>query len=717
MTRHWIFLLTIGVFLGAPPALGDVVDLIRDDFSHYPPGMLSEPVGELNPAIQEYHYLAHRGVPLEPWANAIGYLDSWLVGDEDGKTYLEQRLAPDSLGMVTELFSPLFITGDPEWTDYTVEVSIKPLALGDMAGIVFRYKTNRHHYLFCLQNGNEAQLRLRLPMEQSFRVATLKTLATAPCQYDTTRYYRLKVEVAGSKIRAFVDDTLVLTAEDDGLLKGKAGVTANVPARFQDFHAYTTPDTKTAIDQAVSDREASLADLRAANPKPKFWKKFKTPQFGCGRNVRFGDLNGDGETDMLFCQNMRKGPGDNFIEISCLTAVTLEGEVLWQIGRPNPRNGLLTSDCPFQIHDIDSDGLNEVVLVKDFKIQVLDGRTGDLKNWAWMPKVPEDFAQRRYEIRTRPHERNLGDSISFYNLSGKGLSGKGRQEILIKDRYRLFWVFDNQLSEIFSGAGMLGHYPFAFRDKGPFAFRDAGSGNKEVARDKIMIGYSMWDHTGKQLWSRDEDFQDHADGVAYGNFSDDPKASPMGYYSGSDEGFILLDSNGIMRRHHRLGHAQTALVAKLRSDMEGLQYACINFWKNPGIITILDYHGDILLQGEPIHVGSPFVPVNWRGDGSEFILLSGNVREGGMIDGHLRRVVMFPDDDHPDLCAAVQNLTGDPRDEIVLWDQDRVWIYTQDRPFQGNRIYAPQRNPEYNDSNYRTTVSLPNWSSLPKGEE
>ncbi|NOY42538.1 MAG: hypothetical protein GXP26_11970 [Planctomycetes bacterium] len=697
MTRQIILtLFLLGSCFCGQPAAGETVDLIHDDFSHFPPGLLSEPVSGVTPAIQEYHYFAHRGVPLEPWANAIGYLDSWLVGDEGDKTYLEQRLAPDALRMATELFSPLFITGDPEWTDYTVEASVRPLSHDDMAGIVFRYKTNRHHYLFCLQNGNEAQLRLRLPLEQSFRVANFKVLASVSFEYDTNRYYRLKVEVTGSKIHAFIDDTLVLTAEDDSLLQGKVGVTANVPARFQDFHTYTTASTKATIDKAIADREANLTSLRNANPKPKFWKKFKTPQFGCGRNVRFGDLNGDGKADMLFCQNMPKGEGANFVEISCLTAVTLEGEVLWQIGRPNPKNGLLTSDCPFQIHDIDGDGRNEVVLVKDFKIQILDGQTGELKNSAWMPKVPEDFAQRRYEIKTRPHERNLGDSISFFNLSGKGLSGSGRQEILIKDRYRLFWVFDNQLNQKFTGQGMLGHFPYPFHDK-------------ETQRDKIMIGYSMWDHTGKQLWSRDEEFQDHADGVAYGNFSEDPNAPPYAYYSGSDEGFSLFDSRGIVRQHHRLGHTQTALVAKLRSDIEGLQYACINYWKNPGIITLLDYRGNILLQVEPIHVGSPFVPVNWRGDGTELILLSGNVREGGMLDGHLRRVVMFPDDGHPDLCATVQNLTGDARDEIVLWDKEQVWIYTQDRPHSGDRVYAPRRNPEYNDSNYRTTVSLPAW--------
>ena len=76
-------------------------------------------------------------------------------------------------------------------------------------------------------------------------------------------------------------------------------------------------------------------------------------------------------------------------------------------------------------------------------------------------------------------------------------------------------------------------------------------------------------------------------------------------------------------------------------------------------------------------------------------MLNANVREGGMIDGQLRRVVMFPDDGHPDLASQVLNVTGDERDEIIVWDADAVWIYTQDRPFT--------------DSNYRATVSLPGW--------
>jgi hypothetical protein len=244
---------------------------------------------------------------------------------------------------------------------------------------------------------------------------------------------------------------------------------------------------------------------------------------------------------------------------------------------------------------------------------------------------------------------------------------------------------------LWQGQGLTGHYPYPFEDG-------------------FVIGYALWDQNGRQIWSRDRDFRDHADGVAMGNFSGEEKAEPRVYVCGSDEGFLLFDRNGNLLKQVRIGHAQSPSIGKFRPDLPGLQLITVNYWKNPGIVTMFDWEGNLVAQEEPIHSGSPLLPVNWRGDGQEFVLLSGNVREGGLIDGHLRRVVMFPDDGHPDLAAYVADVTGDQRDEVILWDQTRVWIYTQDRPFPGRRIYAPVRSPDYNESNYRTTVSLPNWA-------
>lgn len=654
--------------------------LFRDDFSGFPPGWLSHPIGELNAAIQEYHYLSNRGVPLGPWANAICQLDAWVIGDEDGKSYLEQQTVnPDA-----QLMNPIFVTGDSEWSDYTIEVKVRPLSVTEMAGVVFRYHTNRHYYLFALVGGRTARLAVRQPLEKAFRVADWRELGICELSYDTTRYYTLKVENAGPAIRASVDGKVILEVKDSEILKGKAGVTANVPARFQEFQVSASDEARRQITERVSRREQELARLRADNPQPKLWKKFSTPDFGAGRNVRFGDLDGDGRLDMLIGQNVPRVRGDGFDHISCLTAVTLDGKILWQLGRPDSRNGLLTADTPFQIHDIDGDGRNEIVLVRDFRLQILEGSTGRLLRWAWMPPAPTGDE--------RPYELENGDSIAFLNLSGDA----GRHEILVKNRYSTFWIFNSNLELLWQGRGQTGHYPYPFDADGD-------------GRDEILIGYAMWDHTGRQVWSRDRELKDHADGIVMGNFSDDLKAEPRVYASGSDEGFVAFDRRGEILRHMRIGHAQSPSVAKYRPDLAGLQYMTVNFWRNPGIVTLFDHNGDMLAQDEPIHTGSSLLPVNWRGDGQEFALLSGNVCEGGMIDGHLRRVVMFPDDGHPDLCAYVADVTGDSRDEVILWDQERVWIYTQDRPFNGKRIYAPMRNPHYNESNYRTAVSLPGW--------
>jgi hypothetical protein len=63
--------------------------------------------------------------------------------------------------------SSIFVAGDGEWSDYTVEAKVKPLSFGGMAGVVFRYHTNRHYYLFTLTDGKKARLALHLPIEKA----------------------------------------------------------------------------------------------------------------------------------------------------------------------------------------------------------------------------------------------------------------------------------------------------------------------------------------------------------------------------------------------------------------------------------------------------------------------------------------------------------------------------------------------------------------------
>ena len=75
--------------------------------------------------------------------------------------------------------------------------------------------------------------------------------------------------------------------------------------------------------------------------------------------VRVGDLNGDGAPDLLFVQGVR-GPRT----ITCLTAATIHGELLWQYGQPSADHGEVYCDLPVQVYDWDGDGRNEVLFVR-----------------------------------------------------------------------------------------------------------------------------------------------------------------------------------------------------------------------------------------------------------------------------------------------------------------------------------------------------------------
>jgi hypothetical protein len=185
--------------------------------------------------------------------------------------------------------------------------------------------------------------------------------------------------------------------------------------------------------------------------------------------------------------------------------------------------------------------------------------------------------------KERPYELVSGDSIAFLNLSGAPYA----TEILVKDRYRYFWIFDRNLKLLWKGEGQTGHYPYPYDIDGD-------------GKEEFVIGYAMWDHNGRQIWSRDEDYKDHADGIVMGRFSGDPKASPMVYACGSDEGFLLFDAQGRTMKHVRIGHAQSPSIAKYRMDVPGLQLLTVNFWRNPGILSLFDAEGNLLVQEEPI---------------------------------------------------------------------------------------------------------------------
>ncbi|TWU14684.1 FG-GAP repeat protein [Symmachiella macrocystis] len=655
--------------------------LLEDGFADLKPGQFSSLVG----AHTEYHYLPD-SAPKGHWSvssftSRITSQRAWKVFEHEGEAVLAQIYD----NVKTKHAHPMVVAGDDAWQDYTCEVRFVPESDRDQSGVVFRYRNDRCYYFFGV-DGDQAILKM-VRHATAYHKPFERILASEKFDWKPGEPLVARIQVDGDNIKAQFIDGPTLTATDATYESGKIGLMADVPTRYHQVKVTTTAKELQRVEDAIAQREVELQKLQKANPQPVVWKKIQTEGFGVGRNLRFGDLNNDGQVDVLFGQVRHHGPKDRNSELSCLTAMTFDGEQLWQIGEPDPWKDHLTNDVGFQVHDLDGDGKAEVIYCMNMEIIVADGATGKTLYKAPTPKTPP--------TTKAPYDkfpRILGDSLYFCDLRGTGHDS----DIIIKDRYRHFWALNDRLEIMWSGECNTGHYPIAFDVDGD-------------GRDELAIGYNLYDGDGKHLWSLDHKVKDHADGIAVVRFGG-PEDEPRILCAASDEGMFFADMQGNIIKHHYLGHVQNPVVGDFRTDMPGLEAVSINYWGNQGIVHYYDARGDIYKDIEPCQHGSMCLPINWTGQPPEFFVLSPNVREGGMWDGWGRRVVRFPNDGHPDMCNAVLDITGDCRDEIVVWDPNELWVYTQSNNPLPGKLYKPTRNPLYNYSNYQTTISLPGWS-------
>ncbi len=651
--------------------------LLEEDFHAFETGMFS---GDVGPHT-EYHYLPE-AAPKVGWSVACFSSRragrAWFVAEVDGRKAMHQTFE-NSLAYT----HPMLAAGDFLWSNYTLTVEFRPEVFGGRCGVIFRYHNNRCYYFFGFEK-DRVVLKL-VQHEIDFHLPFEKDLAAKECFWSGGRDYVAIVTTDGPCIRAEIEGMAVLEAEDSTYLRGKIGLVSDISAFFFSVKVTAPEPESKQFAMLRSKRERELEDLRVANPRPVLWKKFSTEGFGVARNLRFGDLTGNGQIDLVVGQITAHGPRDTYSEVGCITAMTFDGEILWQSGEPDSEKYSLTNDVALQIHDIDGDGRNEVIYARDFEIVVADGASGEIKY-----KVPSPESRPPADRYTRI----LGDCLFFCDLRGTGRPS----DLIIKDRYWHFWVFDDRLNPLWERSCRTGHYPFA-------ADID-GDGHDELAMD-----FALYDHRGGLLWNLEDKIQDHADGIAIVDFQEKPDSCPKILYAASDSGVLFVDLEGGILKHHRIGHAQNPAIGKFRGDLPGLQAVSINFWGNQGILHFYDGNGDIYHDCEPLNMGSMCLPVNWTGGEEEFFVHNTNPFNGGMFDGWGRPVVMFPDDGHPDMCYAVVDLTGDCRDEVVVWDQHEVWVYTQeDNPKKG-QLYRPWRSPLYNYSNYQATVSLPGSST------
>ncbi|QGY44000.1 hypothetical protein GM418_10130 [Maribellus comscasis] len=650
--------------------------LLDEDFSTLPHGPLGTDVG----AHTEYHYIAEARAQTR-WAISTFRYNlppSWEIRKNgDGQMLFQNAINPD------KHWHPMVVTGSEFWNDYTLEVEFKPLELKRRNGVVFRYQNDRCYYFAGVEN-HSAKI-IKVQNGKAFQVPNEVVLATAEFYTLEDGTIHLKIDLDSDNIKCVVNDSISLSVKNSSFEIGKVGLLSDSPTAFYsvkissseaDFQKYKNEESRF---QQIQD------SLIAENPKMKVFKKIQLEDFGTGRNVRFGDLNGDDKTDILLGQVVNHGPKDRNSELSCLTAVTLNGDLLWQKGSPDPWKTKLTSDVAFQIHDVNNDGKNEVIYCMNQELIVAEGATGKVLQKISTPLSPSG---KPLPSGHNIFPRILGDCLYFCDLEGNGFDSN----IILKDRYNYIWAYDANLKQLWQNECRTGHYPFAY---------DTDNDGK----DEIVSGYTLFDENGTKLWSLDDVLEDHADGVAIVQLKE--SESPVFVCAASDEGIFFADTDGNILKHHYFGHIQNPAVANFRDDLPGLETVSVNFWGNQGIMNLFNSSGELYHTFEPTQYGSMCLPLNWTGKTEEFYILNANTSEGGAWDGYGRKVLEFPDDGHPDMSYAVVDVTGDCRDEIVVWNPNELWVYTQeDNPLNNENLYKPVRNPLYNYSNYQATVSI-----------
>lgn len=663
--------------------------LLKEDFMEFPIGDF--PYDRNHSAMGEYHYInypGYRGRWHDPVCNHTynGQGASWTITEYDGRHYMEQQRIRNDKPHRT---FPMLTSGDRFWKDYELEVKLRMFTTKwGNAGIGFCCQNSANLLVLVFEEGE-----LRLEYRHKEQVEIIEHAAFA---YNCDDYYVMKASISGDHVICSVNGKAYFDVHTEYALQGgKAAITATIPTQFEYVNVTVTDETAAQIDAARKAYSDLCAEEQQKYPKMKLLKKIDLRNFGTGRQVRFGHLLGNGEYQIVIAQCQKRVNRDAYGTISCLTAIDLDGNVLWRYGEPtsNTEIGTISADMPMQIYDIDGDGYDEVITAKNFEIFILDGRNGKVKKHARAPysTAEEDGTIIGVPDKIYAFDRINPDGIRICNFRGLDKP----RDILIKDRYCRVYALNDDLEVMwhYQSDKNTGHFPFAIDINGD-------------GHDELLVGYNMLDCNGNRIWTMPVK-EDHIDEIVPGMFVSGPHKGKK-YFAcvAGKEGFLISDWEGNLLKKDGIGHAQRVSTGNYCPDKPGYEMVVVNFWGHQGIIYFYDSEGNPVWEMENELNGNLLTPVNWIGNGRDFILLNADVEKGGLIDGNGVQVVKFPDDGHPTLCAEAINLYGDARDEIVTWDYNSMYIYTQDDSPELN-VYEPVKYPDYNASNYRGEYSYP----------
>ena len=203
-------------------------------------------------------------------------------------------------------------------------------------------------------------------------------------------------------------------------------------------------------------------------PKIQPWKRIAFDPFFGGAWVVAGDVDGDGEVELVTARNIN----ENDVHSTCtVAAYKLNGEKLWHWGGPGAGRAELHHDVACQLHDWDGDGCLEVVVAEARELVVLNGATG--------------YERRRLSL---PNPwAGLSDCLTFCDLRGVGRA----TDVLVKSRYNQIYALDQDWNILWSSDRPGGH---------PTAHQPWVCDVDHDGRDEVLVGAVMLNGDGSERW-------------------------------------------------------------------------------------------------------------------------------------------------------------------------------------------------------------------------
>lgn len=378
----------------------------------------------------------------------------------------------------------------------------------------------------------------------------------------------------------------------------QAGGSFDLPAgslrvTLTDIHPGSAFDVL-VLSQKADLAEADLAPLQYPEDLVLL-KEYPLPVVIDG--VKFGDLNGDGKTDLVvLTPNYSTYAFDN------------SGQELWHDDAPSGGSELRGQfEAPGSVWDFDQDGKAEVVTWrmidgKEFLV-MCDGATGEIKHQIPWPTQPLPHVYNNFRTAVAKLHPGYPDSLIVYTDSGGTVSVNAYDPTL-----KLLWSYSHARLKDYHG-----HYIYPVDIDGD-------------GIDEVYVSHVMLDASGHERWNNYAlfpDNHDHVDSARFVDLTGDGK--PELVAAQSDVGTVIYDAaTGKLLWQRFANHNQKIEAGPYRADITGPVVVASSRFYTGGLGALLRWYDP---KGNRIDTwphnpvpGNPnFVKGDLRGDGKNVL--------------------------------------------------------------------------------------------------